>query len=128
VNSIYQYNGTAYVHVQGRWVKCQSEYYLQLRGHSERELQLGSSELRKRYQNHPGESSLTAKRLADFLADALEHEEILKQRQHDLEARDVFANMGSPRMIEGMQGQASTQDLPTLDPLEQQNAQPPSRW
>jgi putative transposase len=119
--------GTAYAYVQGRWVKCQSEYYLQLHGHSERELQLGSSELRKRYQNHTGESSITAKRLADFLADASAHEEVLKQRQHDLEARNVFAHMGSPRLIEGTQGQASTQDQPDVDTLQQQNAQPPSR-
>jgi putative transposase len=27
--------GTAFAYVQGRWVKCRSEYYLQLRGHME---------------------------------------------------------------------------------------------
>ncbi len=103
--------GTAYAYVQGRWVKCQSEYYLQLHGHSERELHLASHELRKRYQNHAGEASITAKRLADFLAQASAHEEVLKQRQHDLEARTVFARMGSPRMVEEIQEQARAQDL-----------------
>ena len=39
--------GTAYAYVHGRWVKCLSEYHLQLRGHSERELQLASAELHK---------------------------------------------------------------------------------
>jgi hypothetical protein len=52
---------------------------------------------------------------------------VLKQRQHDLEARNVFAHMGSPRLVEGTQEQASTQDQPDLDTLQQQNAQPPSR-
>lgn len=103
--------GTAYAYIQGRWVKCQSEYYLQLHGHSERELQLVSSELRKRYQNHSGESSITAKRLADFLADVSTHEEVLKQRQHDLEAREVFAHMGSSRMLEKGQEQTGPTEL-----------------
>jgi transposase InsO family protein len=111
--------GTAYAYVQGRWVKCQSEYYLQLRGHSERELLLASSELRKRYQNHSGESSITAKRLADFLASASAHEEVLKQRQHDLEARDVFAQMGSPRMIEETQEQTSASESPLSNTIQQ---------
>jgi hypothetical protein len=35
----------------------------------------------------------------------------LKQRQHDLEARTVFARMGSPRMVEEIQEQARAQDL-----------------
>ena len=86
---------------------------MQLRGHSERELHLASHELRKRYQNHAGEASITARRLADFLAQASAHEEVLRQRQRDLEARTVFAHMGSPRMIEEIQEQARAQDLLT---------------
>ena len=118
--------GTAYGYAQGRWVKCQSEYYLQLHGHSERELHLASHELRKRYQNHAGESSITAKRLADFLAQASSHEEVLKQRQHDLEARDVFAHMGSPRMIEEVQKRTETTDQLVSRVLQQPNTQPSS--
>lgn len=112
--------GTAYGYVEGRWVKCQSEYYLQLRGHSERELHLASHELRKRYQNHAGEASITARRLADFLAQASAHEEVLRQRQRDLEARTVFAHMGSPRMIEEIQEQARAQDLLTPSAMREQ--------
>ncbi len=92
--------GTAYVFVQGRWVLCRSEYYLQLRGHSERELQLASAELRKRYQNHAGEAAITAKRLADFLAQAEAQEALLVQRLHDLEAREVFARLGGYHVME----------------------------
>lgn len=85
--------GTAYAYVQGRWVQCRSEYYLHLRGHTERELHLASAELRKRYQNHAGEAAVTAKRLADFLASAQTHEQLLMQRLQDMEARDIFAQM-----------------------------------
>ena len=42
--------GLAYAYVAGRWVQCICKYYLQLRGHTERELQFVSSEVRKRYQ------------------------------------------------------------------------------
>jgi hypothetical protein len=56
-------------------------------------LHLASAELRKRYQNHAGEAAVTAKRLADFLASAQTHEQILLQRFQDMEARDVFAQM-----------------------------------
>src|SRR5436305_6170691 len=86
--------GLCYAYVRGRWVECRSEYYLQLRGHTERELHLVSHELRKRYQNHAGEAAVTAKRLADFLAEAEAHEQILRQRLQDAEARSVFAQMG----------------------------------
>lgn len=85
--------GLAYAYVQGHWVKCLSEYHVQLRGHTERELQLASAELRKRYQNHRGEAAITAKRLADLLAKASDYETVLMQRQHDLEAGDVLAHM-----------------------------------
>jgi putative transposase len=85
--------GLAYAYVEGRWVKCLSEYHLQLRGHTERELQFASAELRKRYQNHRGEAAITARRLADLLAKASDYETVLMQRLHDLEARDVLARM-----------------------------------
>lgn len=85
--------GLAYAYVQGRWVKCLSEYHLQLRGHTERELQFASAELHKRYQNHRGEVAITARRLADLLAKASDYETVLLQRLQDLEARDVFARM-----------------------------------
>jgi len=64
-----------------------------LQGHSERELLLASAELRKQYQHHTEAAAVTAKRLADFLADVSAHEEILTQRLRDLEARDVLARM-----------------------------------
>ena len=85
--------GVAYAFVQGRWVQCLSQYYLQFKGHSERELLLITTELRKQLRNQEKEISITAKRLAEFLASAQVHEEILIQRLQDREAQDVLAQM-----------------------------------
>ena len=85
--------------VQGRWVSCISEYYLQFKGHSERELLLATAELRKRRQNHSKEVSITGKRLAEFLAEACAHEVLLTQRLQDVEAQDVFAQMGGMQAL-----------------------------
>ncbi len=105
--------GVAYAFVQGNWVKCLSEHYLQLRGHTEREIQAASAELRKSHQNHGQRPSVTAKRLADFLASVEAHEIVLTQRQHDLEARDVLIRMGGHRMLPGEQNQALFDDVPS---------------
>ena len=79
--------GIAYAFVDGQWVLCHSEYYKVLHGHSEREIQLISEELRKRRQNHSGQFAITASKLAEFIGSLELHEEILTQRLSDLEAR-----------------------------------------
>jgi len=115
--------GVAYAFVQGNWVKCLSEHYLQLRGHTERELQAASAELRKGYQNHGRGTTVTAKRLADFLASVEAHEVVLTQRQHDLETRDVLTRMGGYRMLPGEQDQTVFDDVPSaLSPVHDQGA------
>jgi putative transposase len=91
--------GTVYVYIQGRWVQARSEHYLRLHGHSERELQLASSELRKQYQNHRRDAGITAKRLADFFADLSGHDAVLRQHWQDVEARDVFSQMQEDQML-----------------------------
>jgi transposase InsO family protein len=102
--------GKAYAFVQGRWVQCISEYYLAFKGHSERELLLATVEMRKRSQNHTKERSITAKRLAEFLASVQEHEGLFLQRLHDSEAQDVFAQMG------GIQSKELNEPLPNEPP------------
>jgi len=87
--------GVAYAFVQKRWVQCISEYYLQFKDHSERELVLATAELRQRRRAHAKAPAMTGKRLAEFLAAAAAHEAVLLQRRRDAEAREVFAHMGS---------------------------------
>ncbi len=78
-----------YAFVDRQWVECYSEYYKVLHGHSEREVQLVSEELRKRHQNHSGHFVITARKLAEFLESVELEEEILAQRLRDLEARSL---------------------------------------
>ena len=112
--------GLAYAYVEGRWVKCLSEYHLQLRGHTERELQFASAELRKRYQNEHGEAAITARRLADLLAKASDYETVLMQRLQDLEARDVFARMHGSHLAKALEEQIPSVLLGSSTVLENQ--------
>ena len=86
--------GVAYAFVQGRWIRCISEYHLQFKGHSERELLLATAEVRKRLRTQSKELAITARRLAELLASAEAHEVVLTQRLQDAEAHDVLAQMG----------------------------------
>lgn len=79
--------GTAYAFVEGRWVRCHSEYYAILHGHSEKELMLASNELRKRQQCHSQGLVITAKRLAGFLQSVEADELLMAQRLRDQEAQ-----------------------------------------
>jgi transposase InsO family protein len=82
--------GTAYAYVHKRWVQCISECYSTLHGKSERELMLATAELRRRAQKHAGQFTLTAKKLADFLA-CVEGDRVLgTQRTRDREAKGIL--------------------------------------
>jgi putative transposase len=82
--------GIAYAFIKGRWVHCLSEHYAIFAGRSEREIQLATTELRKRNQLHGQQFTITARKLADFLT-SLEAEEILlEQRLRDTEAREIL--------------------------------------
>jgi len=50
---------------------------------------LATAELRKRTQNHAGQLTVTAKKLADFLASVEAEETLRVQRRRDHEAKDV---------------------------------------
>ena len=83
--------GLAYAFVQGRWVRCISEYHARFAGRSEREIQLASAELRRRRQRHGQQLRVTARVLADFLASLEAEEALLEQRLRDAEAREVLS-------------------------------------
>ncbi len=112
--------GRAYAFVKSRWVPCISEYYLQFKGHSEREVLLATAELRKRWQKHAKHASITAKRLAEFLASAEAHEVVLTQRLQDAEGQDVFAQMGGMRGHHPSEMPLATEKGPDLAQVEQE--------
>jgi putative transposase len=83
--------GTAYAFVQGRWVRCISEYYARLHGRSELEVKLATAELRARYQRHARQLMITARHIADFL-DSLQQEEAMQaQLMGAAEGKQVLA-------------------------------------
>ena len=67
--------GVVYAYVLHQWVRCISQYFAQLQGHSEKELLLASAEIRRSTQE-TASTRITAKHLADFLAKAIAHEAV----------------------------------------------------
>lgn len=82
--------GSSYAFVQGRWVKCISQYYSIFSGRSEKELLLAATEIKQQAKLTKTTTTLSAKRLADFLANVNEHEALLLQRWRDLEAKNLI--------------------------------------
>ncbi len=114
--------GIAYAFVQGQWVHCISQNYADFRGRSEKELNLASSELRKRSSNHAQQSKVSAKKLAEFLASIEEQEVLLEQRLRDSEAVEVF------KVIEGGQANLDSLQQPSIKQIvsnENNNIFPP---
>jgi transposase InsO family protein len=91
--------GVAYAFTKGRWVHCLSEHYAIFTGHSEREIQLATAELRKRDQLHGQQFTITARKLADFLSSLEAEELLLQQRLRDTEAREMLTPKEQPLPI-----------------------------
>ena len=88
--------GVAYAYLEGRWVKCISQYYSTFVGRTEKEVLLAAEEIRKKDKGNSISTNISAKRLADFIATAQEHETLLMQRLRDLEAKSVPENLTFP--------------------------------
>jgi hypothetical protein len=80
---------TAYAFVRKQWLRCHSEYYGTLKGRSEREVMLATTELHRRYHNHSSRFAVTARRLAEFLQSVEAEESLLTQRLRDRENRSI---------------------------------------
>ena len=79
--------GTAYAFVNKEWTECHSEYFAVFQGRSEKELILGTEELRKSMQHQSGEFNITSRKLAEFLDSVQAEEVLLEQRLGDMESR-----------------------------------------
>ena len=84
--------GIAYAYIEGRWVRCISQYYSTFVGHTEKEVLLVASEIRQSAKRDATKITLNAKRLADFMNNVQEHEALLLQRLRDLENKVVIEN------------------------------------
>jgi putative transposase len=122
--------GHAYAFVKGKWVECFSQHHAQLRGRTEREIQLAGEELRARYRRHGRQFNITAAKLAAFITSVEGQEALLTQRRKDLELRGVLALMGKSTLeLHGLgtvslesssviNGETSPATAPTLDTAE----------
>jgi transposase InsO family protein len=90
--------GMAYAFIRGRWVRCISEHHARFAGRSERELMLATAELRRRNRSHTQQFTVTARRLADFVASLEAEEVLLEQRLRDAEAKDVLVIIEGERV------------------------------
>lgn len=93
--------GIAYAFVRGRWVRCISEHYPRFVGRSEREIRLATAELRRRNQRHSWQLTVTARKLADFLASLEAEEALLEQRLRDSAVKEVLAGLEAGQVGEG---------------------------
>lgn len=82
--------GIAYAYIRGQWVECISEQYSIFKGRSEKEIEIATTELRKRNQNHAKQFKVRAKHLASFLSTVEAEEVLLEQRLRDAQVKDVF--------------------------------------
>ena len=81
--------GTAYAFVGKQWLQCHSEHFGALRGRSEREIMLATTELYRRRRNHSSSFHITAQRLAAFLESVEAEEVLLTQRLRDRESLTI---------------------------------------
>lgn len=73
---------------------------------------LASKEIRRQNQLHTKNRTVTARRLADFLNHASEHEAIRQQRIRDLEAKAIL------EAIAGAAGQTDVEIMSTPESIE----------
>jgi putative transposase len=107
--------GVAYAYVEGRWVKCISQYYSTFMGRSEKEVLLAAHEIRQSSKRHATSTNISAKRLADFIASVTEHETLLLQRLRDLEAFSLLENFTPDNLVVPKLSQTSSK-LPVFEP------------
>jgi putative transposase len=80
----------AYAYVSRQWVECISQHSTTFRNRSERELMIAAAELRGRQIRHSGRTTITAHKLAGFLASVESEEALLRKRVVDKEARNIL--------------------------------------
>ncbi len=108
--------GIAYAFVRNHWTECHSEHYATLHGRSQREILLASKEARRRCQLYSrGRFTMTARKLAEFLASAESEEKHLLQQLRDSENKVMRQNGmfivsdSNPRegLLDGAQAESS---------------------
>lgn len=110
--------GTAYAYCRGQWVRCLSQYYHVLHGHSAKELELATTVLRQHARRSHHTAAITALRVAEFLADVQAHEQVLLQRLRDLESRAVLEALDAGSLERAADAPGLVPPAPTFPPVD----------
>jgi putative transposase len=79
----------ACAYVGGRWIDLVSEYAVQFRGRSEREIKLISAEIRERQRKTHERRNVNAQIIAAYMEEADQTERVLLQRMRDQEMQNA---------------------------------------
>jgi len=116
----------AYAFVDGQWLTCTADAFLQVQGRSEREWELILDEWRAQQRaHHRTRVSVDSSLLAAFLEEVLTEEARLTQQQRDLEGASIREAILGPSKTIGLEpGLAETEmddelDLTALPALEE---------
>jgi putative transposase len=107
----------AYAFVDGQWLPCTADAFLQVQGRSEREWELILDEWREQQRaHHRKRMSVDSSLLAAFLQDVLAEEVLLEQQQRDLEGVSIREAIVGPPKIASLL--SSTTDAEVDDELD----------
>ncbi|MED4853035.1 DDE-type integrase/transposase/recombinase [Caldifermentibacillus hisashii] len=95
----------AYAYIKNRWVQLHSEYKIFMMNRTEKEVQIAFDELRKRQQVQGKITTLTTKKLVEFLRSVQDVEKLQLQRLRDQEMRATL------NVIEGGKGKKKEEQL-----------------
>jgi len=106
-----------YAFVDGQWLTCTADAFLQVQGRSEREWELILDEWREQQRaHHRTRVTIDSSRLAAFLEEVLTEEALLSQQQRDLEGISIREAIVGPSKAASLQpGLAEAEDDEELD-------------
>ena len=108
-----------YAFVDGQWLQCTADAFLQVQGRSEREWELILSEWREQQRaHHRKRVSIDSARLATFLAEVLTEETLLFQQQRDLEGVSIREAILGQSISTGLELSTSTAESEADDELD----------
>ncbi|MGC2236558.1 MAG: transposase family protein [Pyrinomonadaceae bacterium] len=85
--------GVAYVYLNQNWLELYSEYFIELRNRSLKEIELACKEIRARLSLKGKNYQISARKLVEFLRSVENEEMFLTQRLRDLAQRNIiFSN------------------------------------
>ncbi|QOX77911.1 DDE-type integrase/transposase/recombinase [Trichlorobacter lovleyi] len=92
--------GTIHAFVKGEWICCHSQYHAILQGHSEKEIELITLEIKKRFNNHNRNLAINAQKIAAFIAESKRIELELKGQRKAAEMRAAAGFVEQEKVVE----------------------------